>query len=62
MPAATVSREIEAVLPFWLDRPDDEALEIALEARSAGLGTLWIGEMATFDAIALATEATGGWP
>ena len=50
-----MSRQIEAVLPFWLDRPDDEALDIALEARSAGLGTLWIGEMATFDAIALAT-------
>jgi probable F420-dependent oxidoreductase len=50
-----VSREIEAVLPFWLDRPDHEALDIALAARSAGLGTLWIGEMATYDAIALAT-------
>ena len=50
-----VSRQIEAVLPFWLDRPDDEALDIADEARSTGLGALWIGEMATFDAIALAT-------
>jgi probable F420-dependent oxidoreductase len=50
-----VTGRIEAVLPFWLDRPDGEALEIALEARRAGLGTLWIGELATFDAIALAT-------
>jgi probable F420-dependent oxidoreductase len=50
-----VSREIEAALPFWFDRPDDEALDIASEVRSAGLSTLWIGEMATFDAIALAT-------
>jgi probable F420-dependent oxidoreductase len=50
-----VSRRIEAVLPYWLDRPDDEALDIALEARNAGLDTLWIGEMATYDAIALAT-------
>src|SRR5579864_2263453 len=46
---------VEAVLPFWLDRPDREALDIALAARSAGIETLWIGEMATFDAIALAT-------
>jgi len=37
-----VSQPIEAVLPFRLD---DEALDIAFEARSAGLGTLWIGEM-----------------
>jgi probable F420-dependent oxidoreductase len=50
-----VSRRIEAVLPFWLDRPDDEALDVSFEARAAGLATLWIGEMATFDAFALAT-------
>jgi probable F420-dependent oxidoreductase len=50
-----VSRRVEGVLPFWLDRPDEEALDIALEVRRAGLGTLWIGEMATFDAVALAT-------
>jgi probable F420-dependent oxidoreductase len=43
------------VLPFWLDRPDEEALEIAHGARDAGLDTLWIGEMATYDAVALAT-------
>jgi probable F420-dependent oxidoreductase len=50
-----VSRQLQAALPFWRDRPDDEALNIAREVRKAGLGTLWIGEMATFDAIALAT-------
>jgi probable F420-dependent oxidoreductase len=50
-----VSRQIDVALPFWLDRPDDEALDIALATRDAGLGTLWIGEMATYDAIALAT-------
>jgi probable F420-dependent oxidoreductase len=48
---------VEAVLPFWLDRPDDEALDVASEALAAGLGTLWIGEMATYDAVALATAA-----
>lgn len=46
---------IEAVLPFWLDAPDEEALDIAAAASAAGLDGLWIGEMATFDAFALAT-------
>ncbi len=50
-----MSRRLEGVLPFWLDRPDLEALDIATAARDAGLGGLWIGEMATFDAVALAT-------
>jgi probable F420-dependent oxidoreductase len=50
-----VSRRIEGVLPYWLDRPDEEALDIALEVSRAGLDTLWIGEMATYDAVALAT-------
>ena len=45
---------IEAVLPFWLDRPDLEAMEIA-EASPSRHGGLWIGEMASFDAFALAT-------
>jgi probable F420-dependent oxidoreductase len=50
-----VRAPIEAVLPFWLDRPDEEALDIAEAASMAGLNGLWIGEMATFDAFALAT-------
>jgi probable F420-dependent oxidoreductase len=50
-----VSPRVEGVLPYWLGRPDEEALDIALEVQRAGLGTLWIGEMATFDAVALAT-------
>jgi alkanesulfonate monooxygenase SsuD/methylene tetrahydromethanopterin reductase-like flavin-dependent oxidoreductase (luciferase family) len=50
-----VTGRVEGVLPFWLDRPDEEAVDIALEVRRAGLGALWVGEMATFDAIALAT-------
>jgi probable F420-dependent oxidoreductase len=50
-----VSRRIEAALPFWLDRPDEEALELALAVRAVGLDALWIGEMATFDALALGT-------
>lgn len=46
---------IEAVLPFWLDRPDLEALAVAEAVHAAGIDGLWIGEMATFDAFALAT-------
>jgi probable F420-dependent oxidoreductase len=50
-----VSGRVDGVLPFWLDRPDEEAISIALEVQRAGFGTLWIGELATFDAFALAT-------
>jgi probable F420-dependent oxidoreductase len=53
---------IEAALPFWLDRPDEEALGIARSARDAGLDALWIGEMATFDAFALATAVGAANP
>ena len=42
-------------IPFWLDRPDEEAVEIARTADRAGVQTVWVGEMASFDAFALAT-------
>jgi probable F420-dependent oxidoreductase len=48
-------RSLGVVLPYWLDRPDTEALDVAEQARSCGFSRLWIGEMATFDAFALAT-------
>jgi probable F420-dependent oxidoreductase len=47
--------DLEVVAPYWLDRPDEEALEIAVAARRNGFETMWLGEMATFDAFALAT-------
>ena len=50
-----MSGRVDGVLPFWLDRPDEEAISIALEVQRAGFDTLWIGELATFDAVALAT-------
>lgn len=50
-----MSRELGVVVPFWLDRPDEEAVEIARAAEQAGIGSLWVGEMASFDAFALAT-------
>ena len=54
-PASGRAGTLEVVAPFWLDRPDGEALEIAAEARRNGFETMWLGEMATFDAFALAT-------
>jgi len=50
-----VTGRIEATLPFWLDRPDTEAVQIADAVREVGLTGLWIGEMTTFDAFTLAT-------
>ena len=47
--------EIGVVTPFWLDRPDEEAVDIGVEADRNGFRTLWVGEMATYDAFALAT-------
>lgn len=46
---------IEVALPFWLDRPDYEAMDVALAASDSGFDAVWIGEMATYDAFALAT-------
>ncbi|ULL10003.1 LLM class F420-dependent oxidoreductase [Mycobacterium liflandii] len=54
--------DLEVVLPFWLDRPDDEAMEVALAASNAGFDVLWVGEMATYDAFALATAIGLGAP
>lgn len=48
--------DIEVALPFWLDRPDHEATYVALAAADTGFAALWIGEMATYDAFALATS------
>jgi probable F420-dependent oxidoreductase len=47
--------ELGVVMPYWLDRPDAEAVDIAVEADRLGFPTVWIGEMVTFDAFALAT-------
>ncbi|VAZ90148.1 hypothetical protein LAUMK4_01296 [Mycobacterium persicum] len=38
--------DVEVAVPFWLDRPDHEAMEVALAASDAGFDALWIGEMA----------------
>ncbi|OBF81203.1 LLM class F420-dependent oxidoreductase [Mycobacterium sp. 852002-51163_SCH5372311] len=46
---------LEVALPFWLDRPDDEAMDVAAAASETGFDAVWVGEMATYDAFALAT-------
>jgi probable F420-dependent oxidoreductase len=51
----TAVGELGVVMPFWLDRPDEEAVEIALAAEEAGIETVWVGELGSFDAFALAT-------
>jgi probable F420-dependent oxidoreductase len=50
---------VSAVLGLWQDRDPLEALETAKLADELGFPELWIGEMATFDAFALAA-AIGG--
>ena len=50
-----MSSGVGVAIPFWLDRPDEEAVQIALAADRAGLETVWVGEMHAFDAFALAT-------
>jgi probable F420-dependent oxidoreductase len=50
-----VTGTLGVAIPFWLDRPDEEAVEIARTADRAGIQTVWVGEMASFDAFALAT-------
>lgn len=42
------------VVPFWLERPPEEALQVATLAEELGYPELWIGEMLHFDAFALA--------
>jgi probable F420-dependent oxidoreductase len=54
-PDGPPAEPLQVVTPFWLDRPDAEAVEIAITAERHRFSTLWIGEMATFDAFALAT-------
>ena len=47
--------ELSVVLGLWQDRDALENLDVAATADRLGYRELWIGEMATFDAFALAT-------
>ena len=42
-----------AVVPYWLDRPADEALAVAIAAERHGLAEVWVGEMVSYDAFVL---------
>ncbi|WP_420451407.1 LLM class F420-dependent oxidoreductase [Ilumatobacter sp.] len=50
----TTETSLAVALPYWLDRDPNEAMEVARAADACGFEELWIGEMATFDAFALA--------
>ncbi|WP_106399730.1 LLM class F420-dependent oxidoreductase [Actinocorallia populi] len=54
MDSATTPR-LTVSLGFWQDRPAGEALATAQAAERLGYDELWVGEMATYDAFALAT-------
>ena len=43
---------LAVVIPYWYDRPPNEALDIARQADRLGFPELWIGELRTFDAVA----------
>lgn len=51
----TPARPRSVVLGLWQDRSPLENLDVATLADELGFAELWIGEMATFDAFALAT-------
>ena len=53
MVSGTPSGAAGVVIPFWLDRPATEAVEIGLIADRLGFGEIWVGEMLHFDAFAL---------
>jgi probable F420-dependent oxidoreductase len=54
-----VSVELAVSLGYWQDRPAQEALTTARAADRLGYRELWLGEMATYDAFALAVKVAG---
>ena len=47
--------KFSVVTPLWQERPAAENMDVAIHADRLGYEELWIGEMATYDAISLAT-------
>jgi probable F420-dependent oxidoreductase len=47
------------VVPYWLDRPALEAMEVARVADALGYDELWMGELYHFDVFALAASVVG---
>ncbi|MFD6161380.1 LLM class F420-dependent oxidoreductase [Nocardia sp. NPDC060256] len=52
---SAADRRLSVSLPYWQDRDPLDALAVAEAAEKLGYHRLWLGEMATFDAFALAT-------
>ncbi|KAA8882098.1 LLM class F420-dependent oxidoreductase [Nocardia colli] len=52
---SAADHRLSVSLPYWQDRDPLDALAVAEAAEKLGYHRLWIGEMATFDAFALAT-------
>jgi len=52
---------LEVSLGLWQDRPPDEVIATAAIVDELGYPALWIGEMATWDAFALATHIGRGF-
>lgn len=50
---------LSVALGLWLDRPAREVVATAEVADDAGYDELWVGEMATYDAMALGTAVAG---
>ncbi len=50
------AHRLSVSLGLWQDRPPQESLAVAKHADRLGYDELWIGEMATYDAFALATS------
>ena len=50
---------MSVVLGLWQDRPPEENVAVGRLADELGYPELWIGEMATYDAFALATAIAG---
>lgn len=51
-----MSPRLEVSLGLWQDRPADEVIKTASIVDSLGYPALWVGEMATWDAFALAAH------
>ncbi|GAA3197809.1 hypothetical protein GCM10020255_100800 [Rhodococcus baikonurensis] len=52
---------IDISLGLWQDRPPQEVTTTARLADKLGFGRVWVGEMATYDAFALATSVGVGF-
>jgi len=60
MPAFSRRGVLGLAVPLWSSRPATEVLAVAREALAADLPEVWVGEMSTFDAFAVAAAALGG--